>query len=379
MEPAARPLVRRMVGWALLADTVPLYPLYALLFADTGLSDAEISALFVIWSVVGIAAEVPSGVLADRFSRRGCLAAAGAFQAAAFAVWIAFPGFAGFAAGFVVWGLGGSLVSGAQEALLYDGLAAVGADDGYARVQGWITAAGLVAQIPAAFLATGLYAIGGYVLVGWVSVGVALGTSVLAARLPEPAHVHDDEPAYWTTLRVGVREAAGCPPVRAAVLAAAVLGGLDAVEEYFPLLAADRGVPVELVPPVMLVISVAGAAGAAFGGAANRLRPWVLGLVFGTAMVLFGVSGLLAHPVGLVAVAAFYGLYRVVLVVVDARLQARIAGSARATVTSVAGFGVELVGLALFGVWALGGLVAVVVVWLAVAVALPRALGAPGT
>ncbi len=59
-----------------------------------------------------------------------------------------------------------------------------------------------------------------------------------------------------------------------------------------------------------------------------------------------------------------------VLVVVDARLQARIAGSARATVTSVAGFGVELVGLALFGVWALGGLV--VVVWLVVAVALPR-------
>lgn len=375
MEPAARPLVRRMVGWALLADTVPLYPLYALLFADTGLSDAEISVLFVVWSVVGIAAEVPSGVLADRFSRRGCLVAAGVLQAAAFAVWIAFPGFAGFAAGFVVWGLGGSLISGAQEALLYDGLAAVGADDEYARVQGWVTAAGLVAQIPAAFLATGLYAVGGYVLVGWVSVGVALGTSALAARLPEPPRTPDeDEPAYWTTLRVGVREAAASPPVRAAVLAAAVLGGLDAVEEYFPLLAADRGVPVELVPPAMLVITVAGAAGAAFGGAANRLRPWALGLLFGTAMVLFGVSGLVAHPVGLVAVAAFYGLYRVVLVVVDARLQARITGSARATVTSVAGFGVELVGLGLFGVWAVGGLLAVVVVWLVVAVALPRAL-----
>lgn len=363
-----------MVGWALLADTVPLYPLYALLFADTGLSDAEISALFVIWSVVGIAAEVPSGVLADRFSRRGCLVAAGVFQAAAFAVWIGFAGFAGFAAGFVVWGLGGALISGAQEALLYDGLAAVGADDEYARVQGWVTAAGLVAQIPAAFLATGLYAVGGYVLVGWMSVGVALGTSVLAARLPEPDHVPDDEPAYWTTLRVGVREAAASPPVRAAVLAAAVLGGLDAVEEYFPLLAADRGVPVELVPPAILVITVAGAAGAAFGGAANRLRSWALGLLFGTAMVLFGVSGLLAQPVGLVAVAAFYGLYRVVLVVVDARLQARIAGPARATVTSVAGFGVELAGLALFGIWAAGGLLAVVAVWLVVAVALPRLL-----
>lgn len=363
-----------MVGWALLADTVPLYPLYALLFADTGLSDAEISALFVIWSVVGIAAEVPSGVLADRFSRRGCLVVAGGLQAVAFAVWIAFPGFAGFAAGFVVWALGGALISGAQEALLFDGLAVVGADDGYARVQGWVTAAGLVAQIPAALLATGLYALGGYELVGWVSVGVALGGSALAARLPEAPHVPDEEPAHLSTLRTGVREVAASPLLRAAVLAAALLGGLDAVDEYFPLLVVDRGIPVELVPPVMLVITVAGAAGAAFGGAANRLRPWALGAVFGVAMVLFGASGLVPHPAGLVAVAVFYGLYRVVLVVVDARLQARIAGPARATVTSVAGFGVELVGLALFGLWALGGPVAVVAVWLAVAVALPRLL-----
>lgn len=102
-----------MVGWALLADTVPLHPLYALLFADTGLSETQISALFVVWAGIAIAAEVPSGVLADRFSRRGCLVAAGLFQAAGFAVWAVLPQFAGFAVGFVLWGLGGALVSGA--------------------------------------------------------------------------------------------------------------------------------------------------------------------------------------------------------------------------------------------------------------------------
>jgi len=62
----------------------------------------------------------------------------------------------------------------------------------------------------------------------------------------------------------------------------------------------------------------------------------------------------------------------VVLVVVDARLQAAIDGPARATVTSVAGFGVELVGLALFGVWAFGGLAWVVAVWLVAALLLPK-------
>jgi MFS family permease len=362
-----------MVGWALLADSIPLYPLYALLFADTGLTDAEISALFAIWGAVGLAAEVPSGALADRFSRRGCLVVAGLFQAAGFLLWITLPGFAGFAAGFVVWALGGALISGAQEALLYDGLVAAGAEEHYALVQGRVVAAGLLSQIPAALAATALFALGGYPLVGWASVGVALGASAFAAWLPEAPRVDDDEDeaGYFATLADGVREAAASPPVRTALVAAAVIGGFDAVDEYFPLLAQDQGVPVELVPVAMLVITVAGAAGAACSGVANRLRPWALGLVLGAALLLFGASGMLGYPAGLVVVSAFYGLYRVVLVVVDARLQDRIEGSARATVTSVAGFGVETVGLAFFGVWAAGGLTATVAVWLLAALALP--------
>lgn len=320
-------------------------------------------------------AEVPSGALADRFSRRGCLVVAGLLQTAAFGVWLALPGFTGYAAGFVVWGLGGALLSGAQEALLHDGLAAVGAADRYATVQGWVTAAGLAAQVPAAVLATVLYAVGGFGLVGLVSVAVAGVTALLALRLPDPQDVPDgdddeDEPGYLDALRLGVREAAAAPVVRGAVVAVAVVGGFDAIEEYFPLLAAAWTVPVDLVPPAMLAISLAGALGAAAAGVANRLPAAAHAALFATALLLLGGAGVLATPLAIVPVAVGYGLYRVVLVVVDARLQEAITGPARATVTSVAGFAVEVGGLALFGVWALGGLVAVVLVWLPAAVAL---------
>ena len=162
-----------MVGWALLADTVPLYPLYALLFADSGLSGAEISALFAIWSAVGLLAEVPSGALADRFSRRGCLVAAGC------------------PAGRGLRGMGAA----ADLRRLRARVRAVGprwcarlrraggaalrragrrrCRGQYARVNGWVNAAELLAQLPAAVAATVLYAGGGYPLVGWVSVGTA--------------------------------------------------------------------------------------------------------------------------------------------------------------------------------------------------------------
>ena len=61
------------------------------------------------------------------------------------------------------------------------------------------------------------------------------------------------------------------------------------------------------------------------------------------------------HPVGPRGVALYYGLYRAVLVVADARLQERIDGPGRATVTSVANLGGELPSFAVYAAWALGG------------------------
>ncbi len=374
----------------MLADTVPLYALYAMLFADTGLSAAEISALFIVWSTVGVVAEVPSGALADRFGRRGALVASGVLQAAGYVLWVTLPGFPAFAAGFALWGLSGALVSGAFEALVYDGLAAAGAEAHYARVQGWITAVGLLAQLPAAAAATVLYSAGGFALVGWVSVGCCLATAALAARLPEPPREPVDDTAgeaageaaggagYLATLRTGLAEAAARPEVRTGLAAVAVLAGLDAIEEYFPLLALDWGVPTQVVPLAVLGIPLAGAAGAALGGAANRLRPAALGAVLGAAVAALFVAGLVRHPAGLVGVGLFYGLYRMVLVVADARLQERIRGPARATVTSVAGLGSEFASIALFAAWAAGGVLLVSALALLTAVALPRWLRARG-
>jgi hypothetical protein len=88
---------------------------------------------------------------------------------------------------------------------------------------------------------------------------------------------------------------------------------------------------------------------------------------------------MVAHPAGVAAVAAFYGGYRAVLVVVDARLQERIASRSRATVTSVAGLGTELATFGVYAAWAAGGAPLLAAAGLLIAVALPRLLRpAPG-
>jgi MFS family permease len=351
------------VGWAALSELVPYYPLYALLFLDTGLSEAQISVLFALWSVTAFLAEVPTGALADRWSRRGALVLAGVLQAAAFAIWTAAPAYPSFAIGFVVWGIGGALLSGTSEALVYDGLAALGAEGAYVRVHGWMTSAELLVQVPTALLASGLFALGGYAPVGWVSVAVCLGAGLLALRFPEAPRVADDEGG---SLRSGVRAALRRPGMLLVVAAVALVGGLDAVEEYFPLLAADRGVAVTVVPVAILGISLAGAAGAALGGRAGRLPDRALAGLLLVAGVLLAAGAVLPTGASLAAVAMFYAIYLAVLVVAEARLQDRITGPYRATLTSVAGVGVESAALLVFAAWAVGGAAGVAVVVVAV-------------
>ena len=100
------------VAAALFTDLIPLYPVYAVMFADptvpgAGLNPAQISALFIIWSVTSFVAEVPSGIVADRLSRRRLLMISPVITGGGFALWTFTPSFVAFAVGFVLWGVGG--------------------------------------------------------------------------------------------------------------------------------------------------------------------------------------------------------------------------------------------------------------------------------
>lgn len=80
------PLAMRFYTYEFLSEFVLLTPVYALLFADTGLSVPQMSALFALWSVASFSLELPFGVLADLVSRRMLLMCAPALTAVGFAL-----------------------------------------------------------------------------------------------------------------------------------------------------------------------------------------------------------------------------------------------------------------------------------------------------
>ena len=91
-------------------DLIPLYAVYAVLFADVGLTTTEITSLLVIWSVTAFVVEVPSGAWADTVSRRGLLVLSSVLYAGCFAAWTVLPSYPSFAVGFVLWGVSSALM-----------------------------------------------------------------------------------------------------------------------------------------------------------------------------------------------------------------------------------------------------------------------------
>ncbi len=371
--------------------------------------------MLAFWSVTAFLFEVPSGAWADTVSRRGLLILNGLLMSAGFVVWTVAPSYVGFALGFVLWGVAGSLRSGTFEALLYDELAARGAARAYARVIGYTRTGSESSAVLAILAATPLYLWGGYELVGWVSVGCAVVHTGLAASLPaapksvsaadvgelEEAGADSATPAvitpgprpvttgpgaraeapagpgtlgrYLLMLRTGVAEAVRVRPVRHGVVLGALLYGITAFDEYFGLVAGEAGVATSFVPVLVGVTVVGSLLGSLLAGRTEGLPARTLAWALGAAGVLFGagavVAGLavrwpgavyLCTGLGFASIAAAYGVVYNAAIVAEARLQDAISGQARATVMSVSGLLEELLSLAVFG------FVALATLWLSV-------------
>ncbi|MFI9528489.1 MFS transporter [Micromonospora rosaria] len=420
-ERAVRRLAGTLYGYAFCTDLVLLYPVYTLLFSDTGLSVNQISSLFVIWAVAGVVLEVPSGALADTVSRRLLLRLAPLPVAAGFALWVLAPSYWSFALGFVLWGAGSALTSGALEALVWTELDRLGAAGRYARTIGQARTAGVLGALASGVLAGPALAVGGYPAVGLASVLVCLVTAAVAAGFPEhgrPRHhaaptipplsapptsartipapsipplpapptsapsipapiasartgrdratpdrgpadgaassaraaaAEEAELGWWGSLRAGVAEARADRRVRAAVLLVCVVTAIwGALDEYTPLLALDTGLDPAAVPLLLLLIWGGATVGGLLAPLGERLGPGGYAGLLGVAAGALALGALTRHPAGFVALGVAFGAFQLATVLADARLQARISGPSRATVTSLAGMATSLTTVAVY-------------------------------
>ncbi len=353
---SVRWLRRRVQLFAFLDEAGPLTALYALLFADRGISHGQISSVFVLWAGVGLALEVPSGALADRWDRRRLIALALGIRAVGIALWLLWPTYAGVMLGAGLWAAHSALASGAWEAMVHDQLAALGGEDDYAETMARAGQASVLGLALGTLL--GGRALGWGVsleVLGWCTVGLHALSAPLILSLPRLARDASERPdaagalrGWWDTLVAGVGHARRIPGLGGWILLGALLEGMFVVDEYVPLLARDRGAPDAWVPYAMVAIYVGVVAGdeVVARWRRRRARPIAAILAGGVLVTLIALLGEGRELLLLVGVG--YAAHEVAWVYADARMQAVAPPETRATVTSVRALGSALVGMGAF-------------------------------
>lgn len=342
------PVQRFSYAWyahAFLRELVLIYPTSALLMTGSGITPLELSSLFIIWGMAALIGEIPSGAIADMSSRRNVLVVSGLMKGCAFVTWLAFPGYLGFAAGYIIWGTASAAASGAGEALLYDTLRAHNSTDQFARIYG----RGLAfsnAAIAIALLIGGYAAEGGYglpltasVLAPWAAALLVLFTMQEPPRETTPGDVADA--GFLETLQQAVVELRSNRVVGFVVVMFGVLATLyGALEEYFAVFLADPDKGPLSLTSIGIIYALAYATRVVGLELAHRLP----GPAVPNAVRLFVGGGLALATTMFVSgwwlvvpIAAYAAASAMAEVLLQTRLQRGIEGKTRATVTSAAG------------------------------------------
>lgn len=149
-----------------------IMPIIVLFYEDNGLGLKEIFLLKSVYSIVLVALDIPTGYLADAWGRRncllsGCLVAFGGYICYSFSYT-----FGAFFIAEILLGIGQSLVSGADSALLYDTMLAHRRENEYLKYEGKVTMIGNFSEAFAGIIG-GLLATSSLRLPFYCQVGIA--------------------------------------------------------------------------------------------------------------------------------------------------------------------------------------------------------------
>lgn len=180
-------------------------PVSAFFLESRGLSLTDIFMLESVLVASILVAEIPAGIIGDRFDRRRLVCAGFVFNAIAEILFAAGTNFSIYALSFVMSGLSIAMLTGVQDAYIYDSLG----DDADAKAVGaWghLSALMLTAGVTGSVVGSALGSID-ISLPALLSAAMAVVAAVCVAFLPQQnPKTHDKHPeTSWVSLKIGVK------------------------------------------------------------------------------------------------------------------------------------------------------------------------------
>jgi len=152
-------------------------PIIVLFFQEHGLTLTEVMILQSIYSFSVALFEIPSGFIADIFGRKRTIVLSTIFTFIGFLGFSFFGGFYAFAIAQVLVGIGGSLMSGSDSAIIYDTLLETNSKTTYTKIEGKAYAIGNFSEAFAGIL-------GGFLAIGSIYMPIYVQTFILFFSIP---------------------------------------------------------------------------------------------------------------------------------------------------------------------------------------------------
>ena len=180
-------------------------PVSAFFLESRGLSLTDIFMLESVLVASILVAEIPAGIIGDRFDRRRLVCTGFVFNAIAEILFAAGTNFSIYALSFVMSGLSIAMLTGVQDAYIYDSLG----DDADAKAVGaWghLSALMLTAGVTGSVVGSALGSVD-ISLPALLSAAMAVVAAVCVAFLPQQnLKTHDKHPeTSWVSLKIGVK------------------------------------------------------------------------------------------------------------------------------------------------------------------------------
>jgi len=342
-------VVKVLIVEQFLEGFVPIQALYAIMFSQVGHLDLKhIGWLFSIWFLAYIFAELPSGVLADYWSRKNVVTVGNLLRASGFIIWLAWPDFTGYAIGFALWGAMIACSSGATNSYLHNELRADGKDNLFTKYFGWTNSAFYSGLLAGFLVAAALTLRHTNVLIGLSAAGSFAGAIVLLLATERP---YAKQNSYLKTLRNGLREFTQSKKLRYVCYGSfTVLTIIGVLEELLPRIYADFGLnntEVALLAAIALLLTVF---------LLTRLESFVrfslskqmLVMCAGILLLVAGLS--LGDKEAAILILLFNLVFQLFRPVFQHHIQQEVKGDERATVGSIPGFAAGIFGAAAFSI-----------------------------
>lgn len=344
-----RKFIRLFYFYQFFFDFILLYAAEKLFLISRGVDLAQIGSLLFLWSLMSILFEVPTGALADHWSRRKMLILAGIFFSVCYLIWAMSSSYWLFLLGFFFRTLGGTFASGTLQAYLFDYLKINQLEKEFEKIWGKGNALRTFG-IGVAVLLGGIISEWSYFSTTLLSSISILGISLIAYRWPEvSSSTSTQEQNYWRFILQSIQSVKqNRSLIRIVLYSGLVLSVFSSLEEYNDVYLRFLGFPNSIIGVIFFSATLGQSLASIY---AHRFKKYSWKMLNGCALLgllLLVLVSLINQPIMALAIYFMGIMLEFAQILNEGVIQKEVPSQQRATISSLNSLVLNLVPFQLF-------------------------------